>query len=266
MDVNTIDVNTTLPFRPAPSQMDPTTSQSAEIDDELNSIVVDARLEDLFTSENIDDGKFDLRQFFVQVSSYVRSYARRLIYPYDTRATSLDATDTLTCLGDNQYQFLPLWAGGNDDETGGVFTDHNIPVMDTGGFSAPGPAVHTGSGASTEDSFSEIGPSDSMSTIHGASHHATQSHMSDLMSIDSVDTAPIEQKDGRSRHEAVESVFGDAESTAASIQSTEEEFDSDNRSNGASTVIMGSPSLSDDVDMEHPESDEDFEDAEFELV
>jgi hypothetical protein len=266
IDVNTIDVNTTLPFRPAPSQMDPTTSQSAEIDDELNSIVVDARLEDLFTSENIDDGKFDLRQFFVQVSSYVRSYAQRLIYPYDARATSLDATDTLTCLGDNQYQFLPLWAGGNDDETGGVFTDHNIPVMDTGGFSAPGPAVHTGTGASTEDSFSEIGPSDSMSTIHGASHHATQSHMSDLMSIDFVDTAPIEQKDGRSCHEAVEPVFSDAESTVASIQSTEEEFDSDGRSNGASTVIMGSPSLSDDIDMEHPESDEDFDDAEFELV
>jgi hypothetical protein len=86
------------------------------------------------------------------------------------------------------------------------------------------------------------------------------------MSIDYVDTAPIEQKDGRSCHEAVESAFSGAESTVASIQSTEEEFDSDDRSNRASTVIMGSPSLSDDIDMEHPESDEDFDDVEFELV
>ncbi|KAJ5194555.1 uncharacterized protein N7498_007993 [Penicillium cinerascens] len=260
-----IDVNTSLPFRPAPSRKNPTTSLSDEIDDKFDSIIEEMRLEMLSTSTNADDKIFDLHVFFAQVSHYVSNYARKLIYPYDAHAISLDATDTLACLGDNQYQFLPLWAGGNDDETGGVFTDPDIPVMDIGGFSAPGPMVRTGSGASTDDSFSEIGPSDSMSTIHGASHHATFSHISDLMSVDSADIAPIQKKDEGTGHKPAESVFSD-ESSVPSIQSTEEELDLDDRSDGASTVVMESPRLSDDIEMEHPDSDEGLDDGEFELV
>lgn len=260
-----IDVNTSLPFRPAQSQKNRTASLSDEIDNEFNSIIEEMRSETFSTSTNVDDRIFNLHVFFTQVSRYVGSYARKLIYPYDAHAISLDATDTLACLGDNQYQFLPLWAGGNDDETGGVFTDPNIPVMDIGGFSAPGPAVHTGSGASTDDSFSEIGPSDSMSTIHGASHHATYSHISDLMSVDSADIASVQEKYEGTGHKPAESVFSE-ESSVPSIQSTEEELDLDDRSDGASTVVMGSPSLSDDIDMEHSDNDEDLDDGEFELV
>jgi hypothetical protein len=93
----------------------------------------------------------------------------------------------MTCLTENEYQYLPLWAGGNDDETGGLFLDHEIPMMATGGFSAPGPQVHTESVASTNDSFSDINPSDSQSTVQGASNCATKSHNSEIMSVDSYD-------------------------------------------------------------------------------
>jgi len=259
-----IDVNISLPSRQVPSQKNPS-SPSDEFYDVFDSIAEDMRLERLFNSD-VDDKKFNLHIFFIQVSSYVRSYTLRLIYPRDIHVISLDATDTLTCLGDNQFQFLPLWAGGNDDGTGGVFTDPNIPIMSNGGFSAPGPAVHTGSDASTDDSFSEIGPSDSMSTIHGASHHATFSHMSDFMSVNSAGMALIEKKDEGAGHKAVESVFSDAASLVLSIQSSEEELDLDDCCDGVSTVIMGSPSLWDDTDADHPDIVEELDDGEFELI
>lgn len=42
----------------------------------------------------------------------------------------------------NELKFLPLWAGGNDDGTGGVF-EHSLPPADYGP-AGPGPAYHTG--------------------------------------------------------------------------------------------------------------------------
>ncbi|KUJ06396.1 uncharacterized protein LY89DRAFT_726581 [Mollisia scopiformis] len=51
--------------------------------------------------------------------------------------------DTLLCLTDDEYKFLPLFAGGTDDGTGGVFEDA-IPAAEKGP-SGPGPAFHTGS-------------------------------------------------------------------------------------------------------------------------
>lgn len=66
------------------------------------------------------------------------SYARKLVYPCQEQKTALDATETLTCLGDNQYRFLLLLARGNDDGargnddgTGAVFADLGIPMVET---------------------------------------------------------------------------------------------------------------------------------------
>lgn len=50
---------------------------------------------------------------------------------------------TLTCLNDEETKFLPLWADGLDDETGGVFGDYipesreNAPVLGPGGRRYP---------------------------------------------------------------------------------------------------------------------------------
>jgi hypothetical protein len=48
----------------------------------------------------------------------------------------------LLMLQENELKYLPLWAGGNNDGTGGVFEDH-LPSADMGP-SGPGPAYHTG--------------------------------------------------------------------------------------------------------------------------
>ena len=258
-----IDVNTSLPFRPAPLQKSSVTSSSDLIEDVLDLIAQDMRSEELFNSETLNNRKFNLHEFFAQVSSYVSNYSRRLIFPCNEYSISLEATPILTCLGEDQYQYLPLWAGGNDDKSGGVYTDHNIPLMNHGGFSAPGPAVHTGSGASTSCSFSDINPSDSMSTVFGASHHATNSHVSDLMSVNSTEFAP--NYDGEM--EAMHLAPSDVESSVPSVLSTEEELILDSDSDGAGTLTMGSPCLSDDIDidMEHPGSDDDLDIVEFEF-
>ncbi|KAJ5506962.1 hypothetical protein N7453_005919 [Penicillium expansum] len=128
-----------------------------------------------------------IHTFKDEVHSFLRQYALEMLQQPGPSTMRHEVTDTLTCLTYNEFQYLPLWAGGNDDETGGVFTDLIIPAMDVGGFSAPGPAVHIGSVASTNDSLSEIGLSDAQSTIYGASHNATYSHASDIMSVDSTD-------------------------------------------------------------------------------
>lgn len=138
---------------------------------------------------------FDERTFKNEVYSFLRQYAlEMLLQSGPPTCMRHEITDTLGCLTYNEFQYLPLWAGGNDDETGGVFTDLIIPAMDFGGFSAPGPAVHTGSVASANDSFSEIVASDTHSTIYGASHNATYSHASDIMSVDSTDYSQFRLK------------------------------------------------------------------------
>ncbi|KAJ5674377.1 uncharacterized protein N7477_004311 [Penicillium maclennaniae] len=258
-----IDANTSLPLRPTPSQKSPVTSSSVLIADEVDSSAQDLRSEGSYVSETLESRMFNLQEFFAQVSSYMSTYSRKLLFPCNEQNISLEATPTLTCLGEDQYQYLPLWAGGNDDKSGGVYTDHNIPFLNRGGFSAPGPAVHTGSAASSSCSFSDINPSDSMSTVFGASHHATYSHISDLISINSADSAQNLNGGIAAAHLAP----SDVESSVPSVLSIEEELDLDNGSDGAGTVTMGSPCLSDDlgISMEHPRSDDDFAVVEFEL-
>lgn len=48
----------------------------------------------------------------------------------------------LLTLEENEMKYLPIWAGGNDDGSGGVFADA-IPPAELGP-SGPGPAFHTG--------------------------------------------------------------------------------------------------------------------------
>lgn len=204
---------------------------------------------------------FNLGSFFSSVINWVVQLSRTLLFPHGDATTELEATDTLFSLTDDQFRFLPLWAGGNDDGSGGVFTDQNIPVMETGGFSAPGPAVHTGSVASTntDSSMSEIGPDDFQSTVHGASHHATFSHASDLLSVDSFRGPSQGSFNEQSPEGGLEA------SMPASAVFSDDGDDFDVRSNGSGTVIMGSTRLSDidddnDIDMEHPDIDDDDDD------
>lgn len=215
------------------------------------------------TLSDTKERSFDLDRFFSGVTKWVNQLSRTLLFPHGSGTATLEATDTLFSLTDDQFRFLPLWAGGNDDGSGGVFTDQNIPVMETGGFSAPGPAVHTGSVASTntDSSMSEIGPDDSQSTVHGASHHATFSHASDLLSVDSFGGTSQESHDWQTQS------WGPATSAVGSADFSDDVDIFDVRSDGSGTVIMGSAQLSDidddnDIDVEHPDIEDGDDDNE----
>ncbi|KAJ5813195.1 hypothetical protein N7447_010218 [Penicillium robsamsonii] len=217
---------------------------------------------------------FQEKTFKNEVETFLRRYALEMLQEPGPATIRHELTDTLTCLKYNEFQYLPLWAGGNDDETGGVFTDLIIPAMEVGGFSGPGPAVHTGSVVSISDSLCEIKPSDTQSTIYGASHNATHSHASDIMSVDSTDYSQFGLK-----HENTESHDGaqwdtcmhvteqdDGTSSLGFDLTTDEE--SETRSNGTITMDMVSPEPSctgsfEDVDMDK-ENEGNY--TEFELV
>ena len=93
----------------------------------------------------------------------------------------------LLTLTNNEMKFLPLWAGGNDDGTGGVFEDP-LPPAELGP-NGPGPAYHTGitvpSDAASLGSFVEdvrafnimgsttagsVAVHDSISTVYNPNH------------------------------------------------------------------------------------------------
>ena len=72
-------------------------------------------------------------------------------------------TQTLVCLEYSEWKYLPMWAGGNDDGSGGVFTD-DVPLSHDG-FSTAGPRVitenqYSADGNSTGSSFSVISNSE----------------------------------------------------------------------------------------------------------
>ncbi|KAJ5873753.1 uncharacterized protein N7529_002183 [Penicillium soppii] len=123
------------------------------------------------------------------VGTFLANYAAEMLKMPESHTIRHELTDILSCLTYNEYQYLPLWADGNDDGTGGVFTDHIIPAMNGGGFSAPGPVICSGSAISINNSLVDIDQSDAQSTIHAASHHATHNHISDVVSIGSTSDA-----------------------------------------------------------------------------
>ncbi|KAJ8060236.1 hypothetical protein OCU04_010580 [Sclerotinia nivalis] len=68
---------------------------------------------------------FNLSTFVRQLSHYIEDICLSMLSkPYGSEFTIL--TDTLLCLTDNEWQYLPLWAGGNDDGSGGV-TSADVP-------------------------------------------------------------------------------------------------------------------------------------------
>ena len=89
---------------------------------------------------------FSLQHFFIEAKAYIKSAAESKLRFTDQKEREepheVGITNTLVCLQESEWKYLPLWAGGLDDGTGGVFNDQ-IPLDDIG-FCAPGPEVHTG--------------------------------------------------------------------------------------------------------------------------
>ena len=119
---------------------------------------------------------FDLATFFAEAKVYVTAVADSKLAPADEllRQNTYHAQipGTLTCLTENEWKFLPLWAGGLDDGTGHVFSNEPVEAIPDAAFSTPGPSIHTGdstwsSAASSNGDFdmlSDVGFSDSFNT------------------------------------------------------------------------------------------------------
>jgi hypothetical protein len=84
---------------------------------------------------------FCLPIFLHQVGQCLRSLCNTMLSRGENDWSVL--CDTLLCLSDDEYKYLPLWAGGMDDGSGGVF-EEEIPPAEKGPV-GPGPAFHTGS-------------------------------------------------------------------------------------------------------------------------
>ncbi|MCJ1451457.1 hypothetical protein MMC28_001794 [Mycoblastus sanguinarius] len=101
---------------------------------------------------------FDLNNFFAQAAAHIESFALRKLARSDQslrrESHELGLTNTLVCLQDDEWKYLPLWAGGNDDGSNGVFND-DLPIADYG-FSSAGPEVHTGMSIPSSRATSEF--------------------------------------------------------------------------------------------------------------
>jgi hypothetical protein len=138
----------------------------------------------------VDQAWFDFTLLQSIVKRHLDKVASRIAGPpqYEQVAASMfevpfNIVDTLVCLQEDEFKFLPLWAGGFDDGTGGVFDDQSVPILEEGGFSTAGPSVHLGSvqdrdEVASMDSFESIRPDEAASTVQRASHEATDSHAS----------------------------------------------------------------------------------------
>lgn len=120
----------------------------------------------VFASENPDSfqtfkrlpGDYNPADFFhfgtfcAQAEVYLKTVGSQMMDAPDisTRADGREVmlTRTLVCLTYPEWKYLPMWAGGNDDGSGGVFTD-DVPLSH-GGFSTAGPKVITEDQYSTD--------------------------------------------------------------------------------------------------------------------
>ncbi|KAI1462071.1 hypothetical protein F4805DRAFT_411923 [Annulohypoxylon moriforme] len=92
---------------------------------------------------------FDLPKFREQLYQGIDGLWVKWTKP-DLEAPLTRSRHILLPLSDDEFQYLPLWAGGLDDGTGGVF-EPAVPDADLGPI-GPGPAYHTGETVATDAS------------------------------------------------------------------------------------------------------------------
>lgn len=135
---------------------------------------------------------------FLEVHNRVGAFVRPLLTPgyvadgscaYDIPTNEVGV---LTSLSQDEYKYLPLWAGGNDDGTGGVFDDGDeipeAPEVEDGGFRGGAMGIIPGVGSSVGGSmagseFEEIMTEVGVSTVGKASRIATDGEET-VMSMD----------------------------------------------------------------------------------
>ena len=124
---------------------------------------------------------FNLPRFFAQAEQHINlvtglklSYTDKLngrVEPH-----SIELLNTLVCLDEPEFKYLPLWAGGCDDGSGGVFDDE-VAMPDVS-FATAGPSIHHGAAMHTVsecDTVSENGAQPAESILTPTSSMSTSS-------------------------------------------------------------------------------------------
>jgi hypothetical protein len=89
--------------------------------------------------------RFSLYEFLQQIRRHIGTTCITMLMRGENDWSVL--CPTLLCLTEEEYKFLPLFAGGWNDGSGGVF-EEEIPPAEKGP-AGPGPAFHTGSTANS---------------------------------------------------------------------------------------------------------------------
>jgi hypothetical protein len=107
---------------------------------------------------------FSLEAFLTQVGSHISDICNSMLK--DRYFGFRSITDTCLCMSGEELKYLPLWAGGNEDGTGGVFEKPIPPAAFGGAPNGPGPAYHTGlSIFSQSSSIVDVGEDDDMTEV-----------------------------------------------------------------------------------------------------
>ena len=199
---------------------------------------------------------FNLFNFFRDAEKYVVEVATRMLASTDAgmRADpypAVEIVDTLVGLGDEEFKYLPLWAGGFDDGSGGVFND-DVPISDSG-FATAGPGIHTessrGSTSSEYDLLStgsSSGANTSTATLAGRTNELQESRVYAASSVNDSSS---------------ESDFADISATGSIRDDISlGDFDEVPQRTGANTTGMTTPAATDDVDEMMRDSEEDYSD------
>lgn len=149
---------------------------------------------------------FSLTAFLSQVNEHLGIIGRSVLTdPYFGYQRS---TDTVVCMSEEELKYLPLWAGGNEDGTGGVFEKPIPPAVFGAAPNGPGPAYHTGLSVFSQsssivdvdedDQMTEVGTvNTSLAVDNGLDGHVDRRVvMSDFGSITTSDDAHGDEGDG----------------------------------------------------------------------
>ena len=138
-----------IPIRPASKERRPQFLELWDDNDSINPWNKDKSREQKQEMVRLRDYTkfFDDKRFFHQAQNYIETFAGNKLRSSDRgclkEPLELGIVNTLVCLEESEWKYLPLWAGGNDDGSMGAYND-DLPTAEHG-FTTAGPGIHDGS-------------------------------------------------------------------------------------------------------------------------
>ena len=179
---------------------------------------------------------FDLGQLLHEAEDYLIAAAKRMLSNADKTVRPIEILDTLGCLTESEWKYLPLWAGGCDDGSGGVY-DEDIPVASSS-FSHPGPNIHIGpdstAGSSEFDFIKGPATHNTSTATNNVSNTRASTDINSMFGAIAIDS-PTDASDHKTTPRQGLSELGDSDYEFASASSANEGLQHASASNNAGT-------------------------------